>query len=497
MKKFIFLLFLLNSAVSYALPFDVEVKSGTSLPTTYYAAPVTAYYTVTNNTQSQRNNNFVKYLPPYVSQVTTGGTYPDTCGSAFNLAPSGQSGSSCTLQLSVAGPVSASDPNPQDHLFVCLNGGMSCAGTPSPLNVIHPSLLSISVTPTTASINALATQQYTATGTYGDGTTQNITSNVSWDSGAAIASVSTSGLAQGITSGSTSISSKLGGITSNSATLNVTAYAYTANTNSNNIIYCPINQNGTGSFSSCSTTGAGLTKPYSLAITPDGSYLYIGATAGSSQIIACSVNSNGSLTCGTAISGTPTTVNGMTINSAGTYLYLTTGNSIEYCSVGSGTLTGCATTGSTVNSASGISLNPAGTFAYVASNTDGKIDYCSVNTNGSLSNCSVFSSGLTSPVAVTFNYAGNIIYITNGSDTVTYCNVNSDGSAGTCKTMSGISNLAKVNGLMINGGNTFAYAVEGAPNHAISYCTINYDGSFNTCTVGETGLNSPFGIVVS
>ena len=59
-----------------------------------------AFYTVTNLTMAQRNGNFVKYLPPNVTQVTAGGTFADTCGATFNLAGSGQAGSSCTLQSS-------------------------------------------------------------------------------------------------------------------------------------------------------------------------------------------------------------------------------------------------------------------------------------------------------------------------------------------------------------------------------------------------------------
>lgn len=117
--------------LGYSLPFTI-VPLGT-LPTTVSAgASVSAKYTVTNNTGTTRINNYVKYLPPNVTQVTTG---TGVCGPTFTLAPLGQAGDSCTLSLIVSGAVNASDPDPRQHLFVCFPGGVACAGTNSPLNV--------------------------------------------------------------------------------------------------------------------------------------------------------------------------------------------------------------------------------------------------------------------------------------------------------------------------------------------------------------------------
>ena len=74
-------------------------------------------------------------------------------------------------------------------------------------------LLSISVTPSTPSINTAGTQQFTATGTYSDTSTRNITLTVTWSS--ATTSVATigaaSGLATGITPGTSMISATLAG----------------------------------------------------------------------------------------------------------------------------------------------------------------------------------------------------------------------------------------------------------------------------------------------
>jgi hypothetical protein len=77
-----------------------------------------------------------------------------------------------------------------------------------------PSLSSIAVTPANATNVVGATQQYTATGTYADGSTQNVTSQAAWSSSkTAVATISGSGLATGVSAGSTTISATLAGVT--------------------------------------------------------------------------------------------------------------------------------------------------------------------------------------------------------------------------------------------------------------------------------------------
>jgi len=120
------------SSVCHALPFSIVPTAGTTLPTTISAgATATAYYSVTNITQSTRTNNHVKYLPPHVTQSTVDDTQTNICSASFTLAP----GAHCNLKLIIAGAVDAKDPNPHHHLFVCFPGDQTCAGTNFPLNV--------------------------------------------------------------------------------------------------------------------------------------------------------------------------------------------------------------------------------------------------------------------------------------------------------------------------------------------------------------------------
>jgi trimeric autotransporter adhesin len=103
-------------------------------------------------------------------------------------------------------------------------GGKSGTAT---LTVTAATLQSIAIN-ANATIAKGTTKQYTATGTYSDASTQDITSLVSWTTSASnIVSISnasgTKGLATGTAQGSSTIQASLSGINSNTSTLTVTA----------------------------------------------------------------------------------------------------------------------------------------------------------------------------------------------------------------------------------------------------------------------------------
>jgi hypothetical protein len=89
-------------------------------------------------------------------------------------------------------------------------------------------LVSIAVTPPAPKIAGGTTQQFAATGTYADNSTQNLTSTVVWNSSnTSTATISnaqgTQGLATGIAAGTTAITAALNGITSPPDTLTVSS----------------------------------------------------------------------------------------------------------------------------------------------------------------------------------------------------------------------------------------------------------------------------------
>jgi uncharacterized protein YjdB len=91
------------------------------------------------------------------------------------------------------------------------------------VSVTTPILVSIAITPATATIANGTSQQFTATGTYNDYSTQVVTNSVTWGSSLNnVATISSGGLAVGTGVGTANITATSGSITA-SATLNVGA----------------------------------------------------------------------------------------------------------------------------------------------------------------------------------------------------------------------------------------------------------------------------------
>lgn len=92
------------------------------------------------------------------------------------------------------------------------------------LTVSNETLVSIQVTPPYKSIAKGTTQQYRATGTYSDGSIQDISSQVAWlSSGSGVVAISNQGLATGVVEGNVVIEPYLDGVSySNEANLKIT-----------------------------------------------------------------------------------------------------------------------------------------------------------------------------------------------------------------------------------------------------------------------------------
>jgi uncharacterized protein YjdB len=99
-------------------------------------------------------------------------------------------------------------------------GGAPILGT-APLTVTNAKLTAVSVSPATAFISAGSSQQFSATGTFDDGSVQTITGQTAWSSSnVSVASITSHGLASSAAAGSTTITASLDGVTG-TAILNV------------------------------------------------------------------------------------------------------------------------------------------------------------------------------------------------------------------------------------------------------------------------------------
>jgi len=98
---------------------------------------------------------------------------------------------------------------------------------PATLTVTAAALQSIAVTPASSSIAKGTTQQFTATGTYSDGSTQNITTSVTWASANPLVAMvgGSAGLVTGVDRGKSQITATQDSVVSPLATLTVTAAA--------------------------------------------------------------------------------------------------------------------------------------------------------------------------------------------------------------------------------------------------------------------------------
>jgi hypothetical protein len=107
--------------------------------------------------------------------------------------------------------------------FLCVAALIMLVGCLGGSSKKKPTLQSIAITPSGTTTIALGnTQQFTATGTFSDGSKQDLTSSVTWaSSSTAVATISTAGLATSVGQGSTNITATSGTLTSNTAVLTV------------------------------------------------------------------------------------------------------------------------------------------------------------------------------------------------------------------------------------------------------------------------------------
>jgi uncharacterized repeat protein (TIGR01451 family) len=213
-----------SMATSFSLT-NTSATAGLSITKThtgnFIPGQTNAAYTITvtnNGTAATSGPVTVTDSPPTgltVNQMTgTGWTCGATSCTSNAAMASGQM-LSITVTATVANNASAPLTN---QASVSLNG--TTVATASNVTVL---LTGITVTAVSSSIAPQATDQFTATGTYSDGSTANLTSQVTWASGSQnVATINSAGLATGVAGGQSNISATLDAV-SGSTTLTVTS----------------------------------------------------------------------------------------------------------------------------------------------------------------------------------------------------------------------------------------------------------------------------------
>jgi hypothetical protein len=247
-----------------------------------------------------------------------------------------------------------------------------------------PTLKSIAVTPANQSTAAGTTVQFTATGTYSDNSTKNLTSSVTWASGTpAAATINAAGLATTVAVGSTAISATSGSVSGNT---NLTVTAATLK---------------------------------SVAVTPANPSATVGTTVQFHATGTYSDNSTKDITASvTWASGTPATA---TINSAGLATTVAVGSTA--ISATSGSVSGntnLTVTSATLKSVAVTPANPSATVGTTvqfhatgtySDNSTKDITGSVTWASGTTAAATINSAGLATAVAV----GGSAISATSGS----------------------------------------------------------------------------------
>jgi Domain of unknown function (DUF1929)/Concanavalin A-like lectin/glucanases superfamily/Bacterial Ig-like domain (group 2)/Glyoxal oxidase N-terminus/Abnormal spindle-like microcephaly-assoc'd, ASPM-SPD-2-Hydin len=151
------------------------------------------------------------------------GTFSD--GSQQNLTPSVSWSSSSPAVATITSNGNTTSLAAGQTTITATSGSVSGSAV---LTVTSATLSSIAVTPGTYSIASGTVEQFTAAGTFSDGSQQNLTTYVSWGSStSAVATVASSGAASGVGPGTAAITATLGSVTG-TANLTVTTAVLTA-----------------------------------------------------------------------------------------------------------------------------------------------------------------------------------------------------------------------------------------------------------------------------
>ena len=202
----------------------------------------TVQYLVTN----QSKKFYLLTMLPIVgvNQITAGA---ENCSSPFILGYH----QSCILTLQVNGSALIDDV--LRGPVVCQQGNSLQCEQPDLVNSLAirliqlptlpppATLVSLTITPDLASTGIGETMQYRALGKFSDGSTQNLTTSVTWASSkTSIVTTNSTGLATGISNGTITINASLGSVSSNYATLAIhQVHAYIVNHGNNSSFNLP------------------------------------------------------------------------------------------------------------------------------------------------------------------------------------------------------------------------------------------------------------------
>jgi len=410
-------------------------------------------------------------------QFAATGTYTDNATQDLTSSATWSSSNTGVASISnAAGSNGLASSVSQGTVTITATSGTILGSTS--LTVTPAALVSIAVIPANASIANGTGQQFAATGTYTDNSTQPLTTMVTWSSSnSGVVSISnasgSNGLASSVSQGAVTITATLGAIFG-STTLTVTPAAlvsiavtpvaptivdrtteqftatgtYTDNsiqnltasvtwTSSDTTIASISNASGSNGLATAVGVGStsisaalgGVTSPSAmLTATAATEYAYA-SNQSDNTVSEYSIGAAGALSgIGTAAAGDEP--NAFGIDPKGLYLYVAnwSDNTLSEYLIGTGgalTAIGTIATGSTPGS---IAVDPVGPYVYVANYGSNTISEFVIGTDGTLSSNGTVATG-SGPWSITADPTGHYVYVTNsGGNTVSEYTISAGGA---------------------------------------------------------------------
>ncbi len=378
-----------------------------------------------------------------------------------------------------------------------------------------PILTSLTITPNNSTILVGDTQQFTATGTYLDGSTQDLTALVVWaSSNTSKATIDSSGLATGVGVGSSSVTASLDAVVGSTTLTMKKIMAYIANCDNsvtNTISICPVIGGGSRLGTCQPYSNSTFNMPSDIVLNNTATFAYV-ANTGVPSISFCPVNPDGSISsCQDITDGVNFDFTGLELNAANTLLYYTNyyGNRVGVCQVNSnGSLSNCSMLSTVFTGPAGrIALNGQGSLSYTAQYHSDTVRICPVKQDGSFDVCSTPHSdpAFVELSGIEIDPTSTYLYLTDAQSTVAICPINPDGSLQTCSVSNGNNTFdfssARTTNMFIGNftGVSYAYVPnEGPTPGTISICPVQQNGSLGTCiNPSDPTLYSPKGIWVT
>jgi 6-phosphogluconolactonase (cycloisomerase 2 family) len=302
-------------------------------------------------------------------------------------------------------------------------------------------LVSIAITPANPTIATGKTQQFTATGTYTDKTTKDLTMSVAWTSAtSAVAAIGpTTGLASAVGTGTTMIGGTYTGgpaITPVTLTVSATVYAYATNFGAGTVSQYVISTGGALTALTPATVAAGM-SPFSVSVEPTGQYVYV-ANYSASTVSQYAIGAGGVLApVGSGSVPTGSHPNGVTIDPLNQHAYVVNfggnpvGNTVSQYNIGpTGALTPMSTpTVPTGPFPASIVISPNSKYAYVSNYAcsgpgcvaaQGSVSQYTVGADGSLTPLSPATVNTGSPVSqpnsLVVDPSSAYLYVANAGD---------------------------------------------------------------------------------